>query len=90
MLRKELEDRLARKNWKLEWADVIRDVDNLTEMENRHRRQGLPVSERRPREPPARSSRLAASRSRPPYGSAKLPPTRRSPSRREIRVTRCF
>jgi hypothetical protein len=33
VLRKELEDRLARKNWKLEWADVIRDVDNLTEME---------------------------------------------------------
>jgi len=33
VLRKELEDCLARKNWKLEWADVIRDVDNLTEME---------------------------------------------------------
>ncbi len=33
VLRKELEDRLARKNWKLEWADLIRDVDNLTEME---------------------------------------------------------
>jgi hypothetical protein len=25
-LRKELEDRLARKEWKLEWADVIRDL----------------------------------------------------------------
>ena len=33
VLRKELEDRLTRKNWKLEWADVIRDVDHLTEME---------------------------------------------------------
>lgn len=33
LLRKELEDRLARKEWKLEWADVIRDLDNLTEME---------------------------------------------------------
>jgi transposase len=32
-LRKELEDRLARKQWKLEWADVIRDLDNLLEME---------------------------------------------------------
>jgi transposase len=32
-LRKELEDRLARKQWKLEWADVIRDLDNLIEME---------------------------------------------------------
>jgi len=31
--RKELEDRLARKQWKLEWADVIRDLDNLLEME---------------------------------------------------------
>jgi hypothetical protein len=31
-LRKELEDRLARKKWKLEWADVIRDLDNLIEM----------------------------------------------------------
>jgi transposase len=33
LLRKELEDRLARKEWKLEWADIIRDLDNLTEME---------------------------------------------------------
>ena len=33
LLRKELEDRLARKQWKLEWADVVRDLDNLTEME---------------------------------------------------------
>jgi transposase len=33
LLRKELEDRLARKQWKLEWADVIRDLDNLVEME---------------------------------------------------------
>ena len=33
VLRKELEDRLARKEWKLEWADVIRDLDNLLEME---------------------------------------------------------
>ncbi len=33
LLRKELQDRLARKEWKLEWADVIRDLDNLTEME---------------------------------------------------------
>jgi len=33
LLRKELEDRLARKDWKLEWAAVIRDLDNLIEME---------------------------------------------------------
>ena len=33
VLRKELEDRLARKEWKLEWGDVIRDLDNLVEME---------------------------------------------------------
>ena len=33
LLRKELEDRLARKEWKLEWADVIRDLDNLIAME---------------------------------------------------------
>jgi len=33
LLRKELEDRVTKKNWKLEWADVIRDLDNLTEME---------------------------------------------------------
>ena len=33
LLRKELQDRLARKEWKLEWADVIRDLDNLIEME---------------------------------------------------------
>ena len=33
LLRQELEDRLACKEWKLEWADVIRDLDNLIEME---------------------------------------------------------
>ena len=33
LLRKELDDRLARKGWKLEWADVVRDLDNLVEME---------------------------------------------------------
>jgi len=33
LLRKELQDRLARKEWKLEWADVIRDLDKLVEME---------------------------------------------------------
>ena len=33
LLRKELEDRLASKEWKLEWADVIRDLDNLVEMQ---------------------------------------------------------
>jgi transposase len=32
LLRKELQDRLARKEWKLEWADVVRDLDNLVEM----------------------------------------------------------
>jgi transposase len=33
LLRQEVEERLARKEWKLEWADVIRDLDNLMEME---------------------------------------------------------
>jgi len=33
LLRKELEGRLARKEWKLEWTDVIRDLDNIMEME---------------------------------------------------------
>ena len=33
LLRKELEERLARKRWKLEWDDVLRDLDNLVEME---------------------------------------------------------
>jgi transposase len=32
LLRKEVQDRLARKEWKLEWADVVRDLDNLNEM----------------------------------------------------------
>ena len=32
LLRKELQDRLARKEWKLEWAGVVRDLDNLNEM----------------------------------------------------------
>jgi transposase len=33
LLRKELDARLAKKEWTLEWADVIRDLDNLVEME---------------------------------------------------------
>jgi len=33
LLRRELEQSLARKQWKLEWADVIRDLDNVIEME---------------------------------------------------------
>jgi transposase len=33
LMRQELEERLARKQWKLEWADVIRDLDSLIEME---------------------------------------------------------
>ena len=33
LLRKRLEDRLAEKGWRLEWADVIRDVEELVEME---------------------------------------------------------
>ncbi|MBC7856956.1 MAG: IS1634 family transposase [Pirellulaceae bacterium] len=33
LLRKEMEDRLKRKQWKLEWADIIRDLDSLIEME---------------------------------------------------------
>ena len=33
LLRKELQQCLARKEWKLEWADVIRDLDNVMEME---------------------------------------------------------
>ena len=33
LLRKELQDRLASKEGRLEWADVIRDLDNLVEME---------------------------------------------------------
>lgn len=33
VLRKELQDRLERKGWTLEWADVIRDLDQLQEVE---------------------------------------------------------
>ena len=33
LLRKELEGRLAGKQWELEWADVVRDLDNLMEVE---------------------------------------------------------
>lgn len=33
LLRKEMEDRLACKKWPLEWGDIIRDLDNLVEME---------------------------------------------------------
>ena len=33
LLRKQLQDKLAGKDGRLEWADVIRDLDNLVEME---------------------------------------------------------
>ena len=33
LLRKELDYRLRNRKWKLEWNDVIRDLDNLVEME---------------------------------------------------------
>ena len=33
VLRKELQDRLERKGWPLEWADVIRDLDQLQQVE---------------------------------------------------------
>ena len=33
LLRKQLQQCLARKEWKPEWADVIRDLDNVMEME---------------------------------------------------------
>lgn len=32
VLRKELQDRLETKGWRLEWGDIIRDLDNLLEM----------------------------------------------------------
>jgi len=32
VLRKELQDRLERKGWSLEWADVLRDLDRLQEV----------------------------------------------------------
>mgnify|MGYP000720783744 CR=1 FL=1 len=35
ILRKELQDRLERRGWRLEWNDIIRDLDNLLEMEVR-------------------------------------------------------
>ena len=33
MLRRELQDRLERQGWDLEWADVISDLDRLQEVE---------------------------------------------------------
>jgi hypothetical protein len=33
VLRKELQDRLERKGWNLEWADVMRDLDRLQQIE---------------------------------------------------------
>jgi len=33
LLRKQLQDKLASKDGRLEWADIIRDLDNLVEME---------------------------------------------------------
>ena len=33
VLRKELQDRLERKGWCLEWADVLRDLDRLQEVD---------------------------------------------------------
>ena len=35
VIRKELQDRLERKGWTLEWAHLIRDLDSLQEIEIR-------------------------------------------------------
>ena len=35
LMRKELEQRLEQRGWSLEWADVIRDLDRLQEIEIR-------------------------------------------------------
>ena len=35
VLRKELQDRVERQGWSLEWADIIRDLDRLQEVEMR-------------------------------------------------------
>ena len=56
LLRVELEERLARRGWKLEWADIVADLDRLQEIDlnvngkayrlrteaQGHRRQGVP------------------------------------------------
>ncbi|MBE0643390.1 MAG: hypothetical protein IH600_04870 [Bacteroidetes bacterium] len=36
VLRKELQDRIARKGWKLEWNHIIADVDAIEEITLRH------------------------------------------------------
>jgi len=41
VVRKELQDRLERKGWTLEWADLIRDLDSLQEIEIRIDGKGL-------------------------------------------------
>jgi len=35
VLRKELQDRVEKKGWRLEWADILRDLDDLVEMDVR-------------------------------------------------------
>jgi transposase len=37
VLRKALQDRIEAKGWKLEWADIIRDVDKVQEVTVEHR-----------------------------------------------------
>ena len=62
LLRKELEDRLAAKQWKLEWGDFIRDLDNLVGMEISINGKGYSFrGQTRLRERPANCSRLVVS-----------------------------
>ncbi len=61
-LRHELGHRLARRGWKLEWADVIRGLALLREVEVRNGGSGSPCA-RRSKASPARHSRPSASRS---------------------------
>ena len=44
LLRKRLQDRLEAKGWRLEWADVIRDVEELVEMEISVQGKGYVIS----------------------------------------------
>jgi transposase len=41
VLRKALHDKLEKKGWKLEWADIIRDIDKVQEITVEHERKGF-------------------------------------------------
>jgi transposase len=66
VLRKELEDRLAAAGHSFEWADIVQDLERLSETEiEQHGKRYIPKSRRRPRRRSANARTASTNALRP-------------------------